>query len=230
MRVRATDVLAVAARVRTIAETADGFVADEKTSTTPPDPADNDPAVRRGYTESLLTLRVPSSALDRVMEQVGATGTVLARSQSSQDVTSQYVDTRSRVASQTASVERVRALLARAKDLGQIVQIEGELARRQADLESLQAQLRALEDRTALSTLTVSLTPTATADRPTPREDRGFVAGLRSGWTAMLGSLTVLLTLIGALLPFAVVLAAIGVPLLVWLRRQRRAAQPQPAP
>src|SRR4051794_2728178 len=152
MTVRAKDVAAAGAQVRTAAETAKGFVSDEKTSTTPSgQPGDVGAARSRGWTESVLTLRVPSSGLDRVMTQVGRTGEVLDRSQSSEDVTSTYVDVRSRVASQTASVERVRALLARAGTLGQIVQIEGELSRREADLESLQAQLKSLEDRTELS-------------------------------------------------------------------------------
>lgn len=233
MTVRTGDVPAASTKVRQAAQDAKGFVADERTSTTPGDPRAEDAVRRRGYVESVFTLRVPTSALDRVMEQVASTGTVLSRTQSSEDVTTQYVDTRSRVLSQTASVARVRALLARATSLGDIVQIEGELSRRQADLESLQAQLASLENRTALSTLTVSLTPTALARPPAPTVG-GFLGGLRSGWAALLASMTVLLTVIGAVLPFLVVLALIGVPILLWLRRLRarrpNAGQPQPAP
>jgi Flp pilus assembly protein TadB len=189
----------------------------------------------------MLTARVPNQSLDAVMAAVARTGTVLSRSQTSDDVTSQYVDTQSRVRSQTASVERVRALLAKATTIGQVVQIEGELSRREADLESLEAQLKALQNQTALSTLTVDLASTR-APAPPAKNDSGFLAGLSAGWTALLASLTVLLTVLGALLPFLVVLALLGIPVLVWARRQRaaRAAgsppadpgqpQPQPAP
>ena len=66
-------------------------------------------------------------------------------------------------------------------------------------------------------------------------DSTGFLAGLKAGWTAFTGSVTVLLTVLGAVLPFAVVAALVLVPLLVWLRRRNPrspvAAQPAvPAP
>jgi hypothetical protein len=233
MAVQTDDVAASVGRVRSIVEAAKGFVADEQTTTSPSEPrplgqeGDTAPAPRP-WSQSVLTLRVPNASLDRVMQQVGDLGSVTSRTQSSQDVTGKYVDTASRVRSQTASVERVRALLARAKDLGQIVQIEGELARREADLESLKAQLAALDDQTTLSTLTVTLTPHETTSAA-PRRDNAFVDGLRAGWTALGASVGVLLTILGALLPFLVVVALLGAPVLWWLRRQRRPQAPTPA-
>ncbi len=238
MNVQATDVPSAVRQVRTIVQTAKGFVADEQTTTSPEDPRPaaergNDPAgPRPPWTQSVLTVRVPNASLDRVMQQVGELGSVLNRNQSSEDVTSQYVDTASRVRSQTASVERVRALLARATNLGQVVQIEGELARREADLESLKARLKSLEDKTTLSTLTITLSPRETTVAPT-QHDNAFVDGLRAGWTALLSSAGVVLTVVGALLPFAVVLALLAAPVAWWARRQRRrprTAEAQPAP
>lgn len=227
------DVAGAVGRVRGLAAAAKGFVADEQTTTSPGEPprpknATTPSPAPRPWSQSVLTLRVPNASLDRVMDQVGALGSVTNRDQSSRDVTGQYVDTASRVQSQTASVERVRALLAQAKDLGQIVTIEGELARREADLESLKAQLAALDDQTTLSTLTVTLTARPVAAATTP-EDNGFLAGLRAGWTALAASAAVLLTVVGALLPFAVLVAALGLPLLWWLRRQRRGHAATPA-
>ena len=237
MSVQATDVLVAAAKVRASVEQAKGFIADEKTSTVPgPEPTPTpvtDPAspavvgTAGSRTESVLTARVPNASLDRVMQDVAATGTVVSRTQSSDDVTAQYVDTASRVSSQRASVERVRALLARATSIGQVVQIEGELSRREADLESLEAQLKALEGQTALSTLTIELTPPPTATTA-PKKDQGFVAGLRSGWDAFTTAVTALLTVLGALLPFLVVLALLAAPVLLWARRQRAAGRTTP--
>ena len=68
-------------------------------------------------------------------------------------------------------------------------------------------------------------------------DDTGFLAGLKAGWAAFTDSVTVLLTVLGALLPFAVVLALVLVPLLLWLRRRglhhpapvQPAVQPPPA-
>jgi len=164
-----------------------------------------------------LTLSVPAGKLDAALDQLSKIGTVVNRSTSSQDVTAQYVDTQSRLKTMRASVERVRALMAQAKDIGQVVALESEMSRRQADLESLESQLAALDSSVDRSTLAVSLsTPTNE-----PAISNGFLAGLGSGWDAFTSSTSGLLRGIGAVLPFALFLALMGAPLVWWLRRRR---------
>jgi hypothetical protein len=145
---------------------------------------------------------------------------VLTRNLATQDVTAQYVDTESRLKSMRASVERVRALMTQAKDIGQVVVLEGELSRRESDLESLESQLGALKDSVERSTLTVSLsTPGAGAVA-----ENGFVSGLHAGWDAFAASARGLLTAIGAVLPFAAFFALVAAPILWWVRRRRSAS------
>jgi uncharacterized membrane protein (Fun14 family) len=55
-----------------------------------------------------------------------------------------------------------------------------------------------------------------------PVPQTGFLAGLASGWNALKSFTVVALTVVGALLPFLVVFALIGAPV-VWLVRRRRA-------
>ncbi len=168
---------------------------------------------------STITISVPTDALDETLDRLAAVGEVHSRNTSTEDVTGQYVDTQSRVKTMEASVERVRALMAEATRLADIVSLEAELSRRQADLESLQAQLAALEDAVDLAPIEVTLSTDETAleDRD---DDTGFLAGLAAGWDAFTTSVTVLLTALGALLPFAVLAALVAVPLLVWWRRR----------
>jgi hypothetical protein len=99
--------------------------------------------------------------------------------------------------------------MTKATTIGQVVQIESELSSRQADLESLEAQQRALADQTAQATVTVTLV-SDTAPAGSSSDDTGFVAGLRKGWTAFTAALVGGLTVLGALLPFAVVLVPFG--------------------
>jgi len=212
LTVRTGDVRAAAARVSRAAAAAKGFVSDERTSS------------EGGRTESLLTVRVPAAALDRVMDEAAATGTALERTRTSEDVSGTYVDAASRVRSQTASVERVRALLARATTIGQVVQVESELARREADLDALKAQLQRLDEQTTLATLAVSLVPPPAS---APSTQAGFGGGLRAGWHALAVSAAIALAVLGAVLPFAVLLALVAGPAVVLLRRRRR---PAPAP
>ena len=73
-------------------------------------------------------------------------------------MTGQVVDVNSRVDSMTASVARVRALLAQATSIADVISIESELSVREANLESLQQQQAALGGQVALSTISLSIT------------------------------------------------------------------------
>jgi len=172
--------------------------------------------------ESVIVVRVPVNSLDAALDKVSAIGKELARSSSSQDVTADLADLGSRVKTQQASVDRIRVLLARATSMQDIVLLEGQLTTREADLEALQARQASLADRADLSTLTVTLrTPEAKVADPV--EDNGFVAGLKSGWRAVLASTTLVLTVLGALLPLLIAGALIGVPAYLLIRRRARA-------
>lgn len=167
-----------------------------------------------------VTLRVPSEKFSDVMASLGKLGKELNREVKTEDVTEQVVDVQSRVATAQASVERVRALLARATTLGEIVSLESEVAKREAELESLKARLNKLTSLTALSTITAEFTRNGPVEQPADKEE-GFVAGLKGGWDSFTASLTVLLTVVGALLPWFVLL---GLPVLVLVVLLKRTA------
>ena len=136
----------------------------------------------------------------------------------------EVVDLETRVATAEASVARTRALMERAESIDDIVRVEAELSEREAALASLQARQRRLADLTTLSTITATLLARSATPAAEP-DGSGFLAGLAAGWRGFTGSLTVLLTGFGVLLPW---LVAIGVPATagVWWARRRAAAAP----
>ena len=213
--VRVTDVARAAARAEDFALGADGVVFAAETSVDPG---------RQALGQATLTLRVPPTQFKPTLDALGALGKELSRTRSAQDVTTELADTGSRVESQERSVARVRALLAEADTIGEVVQVESELSRREADLESLQAQLARLRDVTDLATIDVTLVAKDTAAPPAPEEDGdlGFLAGLRSGWDAFVEIVLVALTVLGALLPFALAVGLVGLPAYALLRGRRR--------
>jgi hypothetical protein len=170
-----------------------------------------------------LTLRVPSARFSSVVDGLTGLGQPESRKLSTEDVTDQVVDLEARISTGQASVDRVRALLAKAQNISDIVALESELSRREADLESLKSRRTKLDDLTTLSTITAVLVG---KDAPAAKPRSGFLIGLSAGWHAFTGSLQVLLTVLGALLPWVL---ALGVPvlLLVWIvHRVRRPAPP----
>jgi hypothetical protein len=239
--VRVTDVLAATGALGTIAARYSASVASQVSSRGDglpvPMPATDEKlcaeqgACRQpvvGYESSTTTLRLDNDKVDGLLRDVAGLGTVEASSRSSADVTAEVADIDARVSNAQASLARVRALMGKATSIGDIVALEGELSRRQADLEALQARQRALADQTAQATVTVRLYG---ADAPAPEaEQSGFLAGLSAGWSAFTGTLVVALTVLGAVLPFLLVLGPIA--LVVWLvvRRLRRTPPSAPAP
>lgn len=242
--IKVSDLAGSAARVRVVATDSGGQVTTENvvTSVDPTGgpngsgdagaPSGVGPRVESGTSvqdigvdEARLVLSVPAKALDDVLTRLSAIGTVGYRSSQSQDVTDTYIDTKSRIQPMRDGIERVRALLAKTTDLQQVITLESELSRRQADLDSLEQRLAKLDAMTTMSDVTVTLwtdatTPAQTAD--------GFTGGLRTAWESLLGSLTVILTGLAALLPWLVLLVPLTLlGLRIW--RRRSAGMPSPA-
>lgn len=167
-----------------------------------------------------LTLRVPSQSFGSAMDGLSRIGTLRHREQNAQDVTTQVIDVAARVRAQQASVASIERLYARATTIGQVMSIETQLAKRQARLDSLRSQQKYLRDQTSLSTITMTIQRTV---KPVPpvTTHTGFLGGLERGWHALGAGASLVVTVVGAVLPFAVVLALLLVPVGLWRRRRR---------
>lgn len=216
LTVRASNVDDAAAEAGKIATDADGVVAGDNRHNEGDD-ANAD-----------LVLRIPSAKFyDTVGTLADELGTELSRNISTEDVTEASVDLDARIASQKASVDRTRALLARGEQISDIVTVEQELARREGELASLQARQRSLADKVTLSTITLHLIgPKAAAPE---EENDTFFTGLAAGWGAFIATANFALVVFGAMLPFLIALA-IPVALTVWLLRRRRPRPIAPPP
>ena len=209
LSVRVKDVDVAAGQATGVAKTAGGFVSGDNRSS------------GSGADTATMELRIPADKFGAVVDQLADLGTEEGRQISTEDVTEQTIDLDARITVQQARVDSGRKLLAQAKSLNDLVMLEREVATREADLASLQAKKRNLADLTALSTITVTLLD-PDAEAVADPDDGGFLSGLGAGWDALLASLKVLLTVLGALLPW---LLAFGLP--AWavfyaVRRVRR--------
>ncbi len=222
VQLRSDDVAKAAFDVQAVVDKYGGEITDTETG------SDDEGEVRMAR----LVLRIPSdrfqeafTTLEGVAERVSSTST-------SEDVTDQMIDTSVRIRAQERSLSRVEVLLDRATSIRDIVAIESQLTRRQADLDSLQQRYAFLKDQTSMSTITVNIERTPEKRSETKEEDDddlGFLSGLEGGFKALAAFAVGLATVVGALLPWTVVLVLVGGPLWLLLRRFRR-RQLTPAP
>lgn len=221
---RADDVGDARFEVQKVVDRVGGQVTDSETRT------DDDGEVRTAR----LVLRVPSAEFTETIDALEKVADLEASSTTSEDVTSQVVDTDVRIRVQRQSIARIEQLLDRAGSIRDIVAVERQLTDREARLNSLLRQQAYLADQTSMSTITVHLQRHPTEEPEEEDGDDGFLAGLSAGWEA-LGTVAVgLATVAGAVLPFAVLALVLGLPGWLLLRgvvRRRRtpgtvAAQP----
>jgi len=111
----------------------------------------------RGEEHAHLDLRVPAARLDEVLDALAALGEETARSVSASDVTAEVADLEATLANQRALRDRLRALLARAQKVEEVLQVERELTRLQTEIDSGDARLKRVRTGVALSALGLDL-------------------------------------------------------------------------
>jgi hypothetical protein len=177
-----------------------------------------------------LTLKVPVASYPAALSRLSALGRQTWLSQQSSDVTQQVADVNSLVTSQRDAIAQLQALLRRAGSVSDLLQVQQQISGDESTLEALQAQQRALDHETTYATISLLLLspqPHAVLHKA-PRH--GFAAGLAAGWRGLRHATALVLTALGAVLPFAIVLAVLGgLGYAGWRRISRRRTRPDPA-
>lgn len=110
-----------------------------------------------GVAETRLTLRVPAPRFAAVHDSLAMLGDVVLESTRSQDVGREFVDLEARLANSKREEEVIAALFKREGKIGDVLQVERELARVRGEIEQCEGQLRFLKDQVAFSTLSLRL-------------------------------------------------------------------------
>ncbi|MFD1148953.1 DUF4349 domain-containing protein [Saccharothrix hoggarensis] len=209
---RTGDVASALARVKDLVLEQGGYSAQERSQ----------------HDQASVTVKVPGDRLDPVLEAIGRLegAEVVKRELRTDDVTEQVVDIEARIANQRASVERVRGLLERASTTSEITDIEAELTERQSELESLQRRYETLKGQVAMATLTVTFSSKGAPPVVVEEEEAGFLSAFTGGWRALVTAFGWLAVVVGAVLPFAVVLGVPAFGYLWWRRRRKGAVTP----
>lgn len=175
-----------------------------------------------------LVFKLPPSEVDAFLSGLEpAIGRRTGLQGTTDDVTTQIADLDAQILTAYTSVGRIRALLEEAKDLGEVITLEGELSARETHLEQLLAQQTGLSGQVALATITVHLTTApveeeAPAVVPVEKKDTSVSAAFSKGWKSFVAVLVAFALLIGYTAPFLLIG---GLVLLVTMRITRRRAR-----
>jgi hypothetical protein len=221
LTLRVRDVSTASAAVSSYVTTAGGYTADEQARASEPG--------RQRPTIS-LTLKVPSGEYPAVLRHLSGLGHQTSLTQRSTDVTQQVADVNSRVTSERDAIAQLRALLKRAGSVSGLLQVQQQISGDESSLEALLAQQRALSHETAYATITLRLYGPLPAAAHRHQARHGFGSGLAAGWRGLKAATGWVLTALGVLAPFLLVLAVIGgLAYLVRRRLSRRGRNRAPA-
>ena len=152
-------------------------------------------------------------------DTIGADGRVRSQSTTTEDLTREIVDTEATLRARRALRDRLQQLLAtRPGSLADLLGVERELSRVQGEIDSTESNLTAMRTRVAMSALTISYQSMASGVAGGLFEPLRYAFG--NFLLAVVESTGMLVTFVGAALPWLVAGA-----LIVWLliRRRRRA-------
>jgi len=224
LSLRADDIQATVAKATQLAQAAGGYVSGEHASMT---------QSRHHKAMVSIEFKVPAADYQSTLNALSALGANRSETQQAQDVTGTVADVNSRVASAEAAIAQLRKLLSHAGTVSGLLTVQEQINQEEASLEALQSQQRALSRETTYATISMTVIgpPPAHAHKPPHHAVAGFLGGLAAGWRALRVVVAALLTLAGAVLPFAIPLGLAAVAIVAtrrWLGR-RRSASARPA-
>ena len=221
LTVRAQNVSSAVTKASQIIEGLGGYVSSETMSADPDHPA---------QATATIQLKIPVTSYSGTLAQLATSlGTQLSLQQQAQDVTEQVADVNSQVASFEAAITQLRALLAHAGSVGDLLNVQNQINQEESQLEALQAQQRALSHEVTYATVTVTvLGPKAKPPVHHRKAPPTLGGGLKAGWRGLRIAVSWTLAFLGAIAPFAVVAAVIAFVIYRgrrWFLRRRPAAQ-----
>jgi hypothetical protein len=174
--------------------------------------------------------RIPRLKVDEFLSTALKVGEVDVNKDSSQDITSQYMDTESRLKTLRIELDRFQELEKKATKMSDIIELEDKIQQVTYEIESLQGQIRGWDNLVDYATVEMNIeevnTVPQSVDKPKPIDQPDYGKQLGDGFVSVLNGVldffkTLLLVLFSGL-PIIVPAAVIVVVILLWVRAAKK--------
>ena len=174
------------------------------------------------------SVRIPAENYRAFLESVGNAGNLLNLSESTEDITTQYIDVQARLTALENQRDRLNALAEKAETTADLLEIESQLSEVQYQIESYTQQQRWMDDQVSYSTVDISLREVASLTPETPVTfAQKLGQSFSSGWTNFVELMGDLLLALVYMWPLVILLILVVIVLRITrpARRARREAK-----
>lgn len=187
-----------------------------------------------GMTRSAkMVIRIPAEQLDHFVGHVQEASNVTTKSETTQNITTSYIATESRIKALETEEARLLELVAKADSLDALLKLESRLTDIRAELEKLNTQLRSFDNQVSYGTIHLNITEvqtyTVVEEEPATLWDR-----IKDGFADSLDSIGNLLedgaVVLAVMLPYLAVPILAGIITLILIRRSIRKRRKQQQP
>ncbi|MCG8352776.1 MAG: DUF4349 domain-containing protein [Chloroflexales bacterium] len=218
------DLTLALSQISAIADQSGGYVLETRTESN-----------RSDLRMANLKLAVPAEKFEDAVQRIREAGKkILSEQSSGVDVTQEFVDTQSQLANLEATQTRVREFLDQAENVEEALQVNTRLTEIEGEISQLKGRLQYLSQRTAFSTITVSLQQpvvAAAADSDILGWNPAGVARDAFATLTVIGQAlaTVLIWVVVVVLPLSLPLVLLGL-IISFMRRRARSGALQGQP
>ncbi|WP_400191233.1 DUF4349 domain-containing protein [Hymenobacter sp. B81] len=206
---RVADLPRAAARVDSLAQATGSWVSEA------------DQARTEGEWRQETTIRVRPAQFAPLLAALSALGSVEGKTLASEDVTTARADVAARLRAKRAVEQRYLALLAQARNISEVLEVEAKIAAGREDIEATESRLKALDEQLAYSTITLRLyqpLPLSAPEAPLLSLSSRLTEAFYGGWSLITG------LVVGAVYLWPLLL--LGAAALGLLRRRRSRSHP----
>lgn len=170
-------------------------------------------------------IRIPSDKFQVIFDEVKNLGEVTNENTSSSDISDVYYDTTTRIGNLKVQENRLRELLAMAKNIEEILKIENELNRVRNDIDLMSTDIRRWDKQVSMSSLYIDLREVKDAkisnvDVSTTwgKAYKGFIKTLNN----LIAGAEYAFIFLVAFLPYIVILAGLVLVIILIIKRLRK--------
>ena len=179
----------------------------------------------RRYRSGELTVRIPADRLSEFVQHVEDNTNITSNRETTEDITLTYVSTESRLKALQTEEARLLEILAEAKNLSELLELESRLTQVRTELEQVKSKLQVFDNQVNYGTVYLNIREVVeytVVDEPETVWERigtGFMQSLKD----LGGFFTELFVFIVVGLPYLVILGvAITALILLWKRAKKK--------